>query len=55
MTRDLTTIHPAASVQEAAKRMNERDVGMLPVLDGERLLGLLTDRDKLMGTCQRQR
>jgi len=45
MTRDVATIHPQASVQEAARKMTERDVGMLPICDGDRVVGLLTDRD----------
>ena len=45
MTREVVSIAPNASVREAAQRMAESDVGMLPVCDGERIAGLLTDRD----------
>src|SRR5690349_25117216 len=45
MTRNLATIPAKASVQAAAEKMSERDVGMLPVCQGERVIGLLTDRD----------
>lgn len=45
MTRDVVTIEPGASVREAACVMSERDVGLLPVCKGNRVLGLLTDRD----------
>ena len=45
MTRDVATIGPDATVAEAAAQMRDRDVGMLPVCDGDRLLGLFTDRD----------
>lgn len=45
MTRDVATINPKASVAEAAILMRDRDVGMLPVCDGETLQGILTDRD----------
>jgi CBS domain-containing protein len=45
MTRNLATIPAQASVQAAAEKMSERDVGMLPVCQGERVIGLLTDRD----------
>ena len=38
-------IHPDASLKEAAKRMKELDVGVLPVCEGERLVGIITDRD----------
>ena len=45
MTRDVATIGPDATVAQAAAQMRDRDVGMLPVCDGDRLLGLFTDRD----------
>ena len=44
-TRDVEVISPDASVLDAAKRMAQRDTGVLPVCDGERLVGMLTDRD----------
>jgi uncharacterized protein (DUF2267 family)/CBS domain-containing protein len=39
------TISPGASLLEAAQKMKKLDVGMLPVCDGEQLVGMLTDRD----------
>src|SRR5438093_1051691 len=45
MTRDVEVIHPEATVQEAAEKMQKLDVGPLPVCDGKRLVGILTDRD----------
>lgn len=39
------TIEPGASVQQAAERMRDLDVGSIPVCDGERLVGVITDRD----------
>lgn len=45
MTRDVEVIPPDASVQEAARKMRELNVGSLPVCDGERLKGMITDRD----------
>ena len=45
MTTDVEVISPDATVQEAAKLMKDLDVGAIPVCDGERLLGMLTDRD----------
>jgi CBS domain-containing protein len=45
MTRDVEVIRPDASLQEAAERMRALDVGPLPVCDGERLVGMITDRD----------
>ena len=45
LTRDVETIRPDTSVQEAAQRMRSMDVGSLPICDGRRLLGMVTDRD----------
>jgi CBS domain-containing protein len=45
MTRDVEVVAPNASLQTAAQRMKELNVGSLPVCDGERLLGMVTDRD----------
>ena len=39
------TIRPAASVQEAAARMRAFDLGFLPVVDHDRVVGVVTDRD----------
>ena len=47
MTRDLLSIEPDAPLTEAARRMAERGVGAVVVLDGERLSGILTERDLL--------
>ena len=38
-------ICPEAGLMEAAQKMKEFDVGMLPVCDGNQLIGVLTDRD----------
>lgn len=38
-------IRPDTTVEEAAQWMREFDIGILPVCDGEHLLGVLTDRD----------
>ena len=45
MTENPTSCEPQASVAEAAKVMAREDVGPIPVVDGERLVGLVTDRD----------
>jgi CBS domain-containing protein len=45
MTRDVETIAPDASLQQAAEAMEAMGVGSLPVCDGRRLVGTLTDRD----------
>lgn len=45
MTSDVRCISPDASLVEAAKLLNELDVGALPVCDQDRLAGMITDRD----------
>jgi CBS domain-containing protein len=45
MTRRVEVIHPDASVADAAEKMKSLDVGVLPVCDGDRLVGMITDRD----------
>src|ERR671930_45334 len=45
MTPAVEVIAPEASIYEAAEKMSHLDIGPLPVCDGERLVGMLTDRD----------
>jgi CBS domain-containing protein len=45
MSREVEVIHPNATIAKAGQRMEALDVGPLPVCDGERLVGMLTDRD----------
>jgi len=45
MTGDVKVARPEDSVQQAAAMMADQDVGALPVCDGERLCGMITDRD----------
>lgn len=45
MTRDVTVISPQDNVQRAAQMMRDWNVGALPVCDGKRLVGMITDRD----------
>ncbi|MEW6296620.1 MAG: CBS domain-containing protein [Thermodesulfobacteriota bacterium] len=45
MTPKVEIVHPDAALREAAEKMSQLDVGPLPVCDGERLVGMLTDRD----------
>lgn len=45
MTTDVRMIGPQETLQHAAQMMDEMDVGALPVCDGRRLLGMVTDRD----------
>lgn len=53
MTREVEVIHPNATLQEAAEKMRSLDVGPLPVCDGDRLVGFITDRDvTVRGTAE---
>ena len=46
MTRRVTNVHPATSVERAARLMEECDCGALPVIgDNGVLVGMITDRD----------
>jgi CBS domain-containing protein len=45
MTRDVEIIQPDDSLQLAAKKMKDRNIGFLPVCDGGTLMGVLSDRD----------
>ncbi len=45
MTRQVQVIQPDDSLQSAAKKMRDHDIGFLPVCDGETLMGVLSDRD----------
>ena len=45
MSRDLLTVSPGDRLGEASKRMVARGVGAVLVLEGERLEGILTERD----------
>lgn len=45
MTRDVRIADPDDTVQQAARVMREEDVGVLPVGEGDRLVGMVTDRD----------
>lgn len=45
MTRDVAIIAPDTSLREAARRMDDLNVGALPVADRGHLVGIITDRD----------
>jgi len=48
MTRDVEVVHPDDAIKEAARKMRDRDIGFLPVCDGDRLVGVVTDRDLIL-------
>ena len=45
MTRDVKTVRPDQTAKEAAGFMLSEDAGSMPVSDGDRLIGMITDRD----------
>jgi CBS domain-containing protein len=45
MTRDVEIASPDQTIREAAETMARIDAGAIPVGDGDRLVGMLTDRD----------
>lgn len=45
MTSEVDTCTPQASLQEVAAKMKEIDVGSIPVVDNDKLVGIITDRD----------
>jgi CBS domain-containing protein len=45
MTRDVQCISPEDSVRKAAQMMDQFNIGSIPVVDGEKLVGMITDRD----------
>jgi CBS domain-containing protein len=45
MTSEVEVIQPDDTLQAAAKKMRDRNIGFLPVCDGEVLMGVLSDRD----------
>ena len=45
MTRDVETVTPDQTAQEAASFMLSADAGSIPVIEGDRLVGIITDRD----------
>jgi CBS domain-containing protein len=45
MSKPLVTIAPSAEVWQAVEQMVRKDIVRLPVVDGDRLVGMVTERD----------
>ncbi|WP_375766790.1 CBS domain-containing protein [Archangium gephyra] len=45
MTRGVEVIAPNATLMQAAEKMRQFNIGPVPVCDGDRLVGVVTDRD----------
>jgi len=50
MRSPVVTISPDTTLQDAYRMMNEKSIRHLPVLDGDRLAGIVTDRDLRLAT-----
>jgi CBS domain-containing protein len=48
MTSNPRSIQPSTTVTEAARLMKAEDVGSLPIVDGDQLVGMVTDRDTVI-------
>jgi len=46
--KDVITIHPDATIEEAAQVMVEHKIGCLPVLEENIIIGIITDTDMMM-------
>ena len=45
MSRDVQVVNANATLRDAAEFMKRIDTGVLPVAEGDRLVGMITDRD----------
>jgi CBS domain-containing protein len=45
MTESPRSVSTGSSIVDAAKLMREEDAGIAPITDGDRLVGVVTDRD----------
>jgi len=45
MSKPLVTVAPSTQVWEAVEQMLRKDIRRLPVVEGEKLIGLVTERD----------
>ena len=55
MTAGFETIDSTNSLTEAARKMKSLDVGILPVQEGTRLIGVVTDRDIVVRALAEER
>lgn len=45
MTRRVESVGPDTTLEDAARRMEQLNVGAMPVVEGGRVIGMVTDRD----------
>ena len=55
MTSNPTSITPDTAAREAARMMKSEDTGVVPIVEGDRLVGVITDRDLALRSSPRTR
>jgi CBS domain-containing protein len=55
MTPNPTAVEPSTPVVEAARIMKNQDIGPVPIVEGERLVGVVTDRDIVLRVIAEQK
>jgi len=55
MTRNVFTSTPDAIIKEIARKMKELNVGAIPIVDGNKPVGIITDRDIVLRTLSEDR
>jgi CBS domain-containing protein len=53
VTREVVAVDAGQPMRDAARLMEERRIGSVAVRDGNRLLGLVTERDLMLAVCSR--
>jgi CBS domain-containing protein len=53
VTHEVVAVDAAQPMREAARLMDERRIGSVAVREGNRLLGLVTERDLMLAVCAR--
>lgn len=48
MTKDCITVTKQDNIYEIAVKMKEHDIGFIPIVDGKKLIGVVTDRDLVL-------
>ncbi len=51
MVRDVVTISPDKTAQEAARLMAEHGIGSVVVMDSDKVVGIVTERDLVRKVC----
>lgn len=51
MSTDVVTCTPQSNLYEAAVKMKDHDIGIIPIVEGQKLVGLITDRDLVIRGC----